>query len=129
MVTKPADKGNGIVLMNKEDYLWEGNRQLNVQEHYSPLAEPIYPQTTVEIREILEEMCEKKIISQDQKDLSGSGTPRLRRFYLLPKTHKDPGSWSVPHKIPPGQPIVSVCDSESYYTAEYIEHFLGPISQ
>lgn len=27
------------------------------------------------------------------------------------------------------RPIVSDCDGESYYTAEFIEHFLGPISQ
>lgn len=116
--------------MDKTDYLWEGHRQLNKQEHYSPLNEPIYPQTRLEIKEILEEMCEKKIISGDQKTyLMGSGTPRPRRFYLLPKIHKDPKDWSRPHKIPPGRPIVSDCDSESYYTAEYIEYFLNPISQ
>lgn len=130
LIIKPADKGNAIVLMDIDDYIWEGNRQLNVKDHYRPLAEPIYPQTMLEIREILEEMCEKKIISGKQKDyLLGSGTPRPRRFYLLPKIHKDPVTWSSPYKIPPGRPIVSDCDSESYYTAEYIEHFLGPISQ
>lgn len=42
IVTKPADKGNAMVLMGKKDYLWEVMRQLKVTEHYSPLDEPIY---------------------------------------------------------------------------------------
>ncbi len=130
LVIKPADKGNAVVLMNKEDYLWEGKRQLEVKDHYKPLTAPIYTQTALEIRNILGEMCDKGVISGEQKNyLLGSGTPRPRRFYLLPKIHKDPGSWSKAFKIPPGRPIVSDCDSESYYTAEFIEYFLGPISQ
>ncbi len=130
LVIKPADKGNAVVLMNKEDYLWEGKRQLEVKDHYKPLTAPMYPQTSLEIRNILEEMCDKGVISGKQKNyLLGSGTPRPRRFYLLPKIHKDPENWSKAFKIPPGRPIVSDCDSESYYTAEFIEYFLGPISQ
>ncbi len=90
----------------------------------------MYPQTSLEIRNILEEMCDKGVISGKQNNyLLGSGTPRPRRFYLLPKIHKDPENWSKAFKIPPGRPIVSDCDSESYYTAEFIEYFLGPISQ
>lgn len=130
IVIKPADKGNAVVIMSKTDYLWEGKRQLSVTEHYCSLTEPIYPKTILEVREILDEMYEKKIISGKQRDyLSGSGTPRPRRFYLLPKIHKEPEKWSIPHKIPPGRPIVSDCDSETYFTAEYIEYFLSPISQ
>ncbi|MGL4283863.1 MAG: reverse transcriptase domain-containing protein, partial [Eubacterium aggregans] len=30
--------------------------------------------------------------------------------------------------MPPGRPIVSDCGSETYATAEYVEHFLNPIS-
>lgn len=130
IIIKPADKGNAVVLMDKIDYLWEGVRQLQVEEHYTALPEPIYPQTILEVREILNEMCEKRIINGRQKEyLMGSGTPRARRFYLLPKIHKVPEKWSKPFKIPPGRPIVSDCESETYYTAEYLEYFLNPISQ
>ena len=31
--------------------------------------------------------------------------------------------------MPPGRPIISDCDSESYKVAEYIDHFLQEISQ
>jgi len=43
--------------------------------------------------------------------------------------HKDPSTWTVPHEIPPGRPIVSDCESESYRVAEYIDYFLNPLSQ
>lgn len=31
-------------------------------------------------------------------------------------------------EVPPGRPIVSDCNSETYFTAEYVEHFLNPLS-
>lgn len=130
IVIKPADKGNAVVLMDIQDYIFEGTRQLQILDHYSPLSEPIYPQTQIEVREILEEMYEKELISGKQKEyLLGPGIPRPRRFYLLPKIHKKTDSWTVPHKIPPGRPIVSDCDSETYHTAEFVEYHLNAISQ
>ncbi|KAK3505828.1 hypothetical protein QTP70_019543, partial [Hemibagrus guttatus] len=60
--------------------------------------------------------------------LRGVDNPRTRRFYLLPKIHKDPKSWSIPFEMPPGRPIVSDCGSNTYATAEFIEHYLNPIS-
>lgn len=130
IVIKPADKGNAVVIMDRDQYLWEGQRQLAVAEHYKSLEKPIYLDTMTEVRGILEEMYEKNILKDKQKEyLLGPSIPRARRFYLLPKIHKEPEKWSVPFKIPPGRPIVSDCNSETYYTAEYIEYFLGPISQ
>ena len=130
IVIKPADKGNAIVIMDREQYVWEGERQLNISDHYKPLEKPIYLETMKQIRKILEQMYDRGIINSKQREyLSGSGTPRMRRFYLLPKIHKEPEKWSIPHEIPPGRPIVSDCNSETYQTAEYIEYFLNPISQ
>lgn len=53
----------------------------------------------------------------------GSTQPRQRRFYFLVKIHKDPRTWTIPHKVPIGRPIVSDCSSETY-TAEFLDHFL-----
>ncbi len=83
-----------------------------------------------QVRKILEQMYNVGIINSKQREyLSGNGTPRIRRFYLLPKIHKESEKWSIPHEVPPGRPIVSDCNSETYQTAEYIEYFLNPISQ
>lgn len=88
-INKPADKGNAVVLMNRDQCVWEGLRQLAVTQQYCPLEEPMYPQTMVEVKPILDEMCEKGIINGRQKKyLLGTETPRPRKFYLLPKIHK-----------------------------------------
>lgn len=129
IIIKPADKGNAAVILDKAQYIWEGQRQLAVTDHYCALQEPIYPKTRALVEEILNEMVEKKILRGTQREyLLGDSNPRPRRFYLLPKIHKEPQKWSKPGEIPPGRPIVSDCNSETYNTAEYIEHFLNPIS-
>ena len=48
---------------------------------------------------------------------------------MLPKIHKDPAAWSRPSEIPPGRPIVSDCSSETYNTAEYLDHYVPPLYQ
>lgn len=47
---------------------------------------------------------------------------------MLPKIHKEPEKWSKPYETPPGRPIVSDCNSETYYTAEYLDFYLNPLS-
>lgn len=39
---------------------------------------------------------------------------RPRYSYLLPKIHKALETWTIPFEVPPGQPIVSDCNSCSY---------------
>lgn len=41
LIIKPADKGSVVVVMDREQYVKEVNRQLEDQEFYKPLAEPI----------------------------------------------------------------------------------------
>ena len=129
IVIKPADKGSAIIIMDRHQYLIEGERQLNNPDHYKQLEQPIFKQTAAEAREIIYRLKEKKHINYKQtKYLLGRETPRARIFYLLPKIHKDPSTWTVPYEIPTGRPIVSDCGSETYQTAEYVEHFLNPLS-
>lgn len=42
---------------------------------------------------------------------------------MLPKIHKPPTDWPIPGKCPLGRPIISDCGSESYGSAEYLDHF------
>ena len=49
-------------------------------------------------------------------------------MYLLPKIHKDRKVWPGEGKVPPGRPIIADCGSESYASAEYIDHFLAPLA-
>lgn len=130
LIIKPADKGSMVVVMDLEQYLWEGNRQLRDENYYLKLHKPIYLESRAELLTIFRKLYEKKFINMKQYNyLIGDSEPRARRFYLLPKIHKEPQKWSKPYEIPPGRPIVSDCGSESYRSAEYIDYFLNPLAK
>lgn len=81
----------------------------------------MYPETIPMVKTIVESLKRKKFINAKQKKhLIGDSQPRERRFYILPKIHKDPDKWTVPFQVPPGRPIV-------YFTAEYIDFYLNPL--
>lgn len=130
IVIKPADKGSVVVVMDRDQYLWEGYKQLEDKNYYSKLKKPIYKDTMLEIAQIFQKIYQKKLINAKQRNyLMGDTEPRARRFYLLPKIHKDPSKWHKPFEIPPGRPIVSDCNSETYRSAEYIDYFLNPLAK
>ncbi|KAK2913189.1 hypothetical protein Q8A73_007302, partial [Channa argus] len=118
IVIKPADKGNVVVIMDRQQYLWEGYRQLHDQNYYSVLQSPIYPDTIPMVEKIVQSLHDKRFINAKQKTyLLGDQEPRARLFYMLPKIHKDPAKWSKPYEIPPGRPIVSDCNN----TYDFVE--------
>ena len=130
IVIKKADKGSATVIMDKDSYISEGYRQLGNPAHYKKLNEPIFRTTGEKINEILNDLHQKSFISSKQLlYLKSPLEPRPRRFYLLPKIHKPLNKWPFENKMPPGRPIISDCESESYRVAEYIDHFLQEISQ
>ena len=130
IVIKPADKGSSSVIMDKDNYISEGYRQLDNPSHYKKLDKPIFHSTGQKINEILTDLHQQNFISSKQLlYLKPPLEPRARRFYLLPKIHKPLDKWPIKNQMPPGRPIISDCDSESYKVAEYIDHFLQEISQ
>lgn len=129
IVIKPADKGSAVVILGRDQYITEAQRQLDNKTYYKKLEAPIFHQTIPVVHEIIDKLHKQKYINAKQKRyLKGDTQPRPRQFYILPKIHKDPEQWTLPFEIPPGRPIVSDCSSETYRTAEYIEYFLNPLS-
>lgn len=129
IVIKPADKGSAIVIMDKQQYLLEAHRQLQNSNHYVPLTHSLQHHTQTLVIPILQNLKRKGYINTKQFSfLIGPNPPRPRKFYLLPKIHKDPKAWTVPSEVPQGRPIVSDCGSETYNIAQYIDYFLNPIS-
>lgn len=143
LIIRKADKGSAVVILSREDYIWEGLRQLEDPEYYQPLEQPMYMQTIPLLEEVLEELEDlygevggRSIngwcgINTKQREYLSPWTYRTvreRLFYMLPKIHKDPAKWSKPFKIPPGRPIISDCGSESYEIAEFLDYFLQPLA-
>lgn len=129
IVIKPADKGSAVVILSRDQYIFEAERQLEDVIYYRKIDKPMYLDTIPMVREILDSLKQKKCINERQRQyLMGETEPRERRFYILPKIHKDPEKWTIPFEVPPGRPIVSDCGSETYYTAEYLDYYLNPLS-
>ena len=117
------------MILSREQYIIEVERQLKDAIYYRKLDKPIYLDTIKLVTNIIDSLLRGKYINKKQhRYLIGEEEPRPRRFYILPKIHKDPATWTVPFEIPPGRPIVSDCGSETYYTAEYLDYFLNPLS-
>jgi hypothetical protein len=115
--------------MDLQNYLHEGYRQLRNPLYYRQLPAPIYHDTGLKINAILAEMLADNYIDQQQHDyLASTDTDRQRRFYLLPKIHKPTAKWTIPDVMPEGRPIVSNTGSESVRVAQFIDHYLRPIS-
>lgn len=129
IVIKPADKGSAVVIMDREQYILEAQRQLNDVTYYRKLDKPIYLQTIPLVQDILLRLKKKRVINAKQLQyLQGDLHPRERRFYTLPKIHKDPATWTIPFEVPMGRPIVSDCSSETYRTTEFLDFYLNPLS-
>lgn len=129
IIIKPADKGSKVIILDRQQYLQEANRQLADTKYYKPIPQSIQHNTQTQLRGIVQSLHQKKYITAKQRDyLYGPNNPRPRQFYLLPKIHKDPKTWTVPYSVPPGRPIISDCNSTSYNITQYIDHFLNPLS-
>ena len=129
LVFKPADKGSAVVLQDREDYVWEALRQLNMVEYYQKLDVPLGPATAARIKKVLHQLVIRGCITRGNKEvLQGKQPYQTRTIYFLPKIHKKPETWPLPGRIPAGRPIVSDCGSETYIVAEYLDTYLNPLS-
>uniref|UniRef100_A0A1I8HME7 Bromo domain-containing protein n=1 Tax=Macrostomum lignano TaxID=282301 RepID=A0A1I8HME7_9PLAT len=127
IVIKPADKGSQLVILDRQDYVRECLRQLDDPAFYRPLNEPINRFTAQRIRAVFQSLLDRRLIDKRQfTAFCPKEEFRTRRFYILPKIHKPAESWPL-GDIPPGRPIVSDVDSESYASGRFIDSFLQPI--
>ena len=127
IVIKPADKGGAIVIMDKESYVKEAYRQLNNNKYYQRISASTFDINRQHINRVINTLFAKSFISSKQKSfLLGSENNKTRKFYLLPKVHKERKTW--PHSnMPSGRPIVTCCGSELHIIGRFIDYFLQPL--
>ena len=122
VIIKEADKGSGIVVWDREDYLAEARTQLKHKDVYQELKGNIVGPLEKIIKSVLRKVRDRKDISDETLDYFLVNNPKLGRFYLLPKIHKR--LYNVP-----GRPVIS---NSGYYTeniSAFLEYHLKPISQ
>lgn len=119
IIIKPADKGGGLVILNRKDYESEVYRQLREETFYRKLQN--YPTSHFSnlLRVVLQEALDLDYIDHDLMKFLYNEHPRTPVFYVLPKIHK-PGFPTV------GRPIVAAQGSLHGPVSKYIDSFLQP---
>ena len=120
LIIKQVDKGGAIVLMNKDDYIKEGLRQLTDTRSYKEIDRDLTTKNATEIHRFLLIVKSKKLLPETNSTFLIPKNCRTPIFYLLPKIHKANN---------PGRPIVSACDSPTEKLSMYLDSFLKPLAQ
>ena len=123
---KEVDKGGGICVMNKDDYIAEMDSQLTAvfenpdgtqSQFYALVTEDSLSKKKTEILSLIKNGVENKIISEsDAKIMQPNGKPG--KLYGIPKLHK-----GIPEgkRLPPCRPIVSNSGSNTEYISAFID--------
>uniref|UniRef100_A0A8C3T6V0 Reverse transcriptase domain-containing protein n=1 Tax=Chelydra serpentina TaxID=8475 RepID=A0A8C3T6V0_CHESE len=114
IIIKKADKGGGVVIMNKLEYEQEAARQLSNSTFYRPLSSDPTEEYQKKLHHLLQKLPGK---AQEQICIDTCLEPRPGIFYLLPKIHK-PGN--------PGRPIISGIGTLTAGLSGYVDSLLRP---
>ena len=94
IVIQPADKGSGICILDRKDYIDEALRQLNdtlvcddgtKKDYYKKVSEDKIKEQFDQIKEVLDEGIEQNYITKEFANLMMPPKPKPGTFYLLPK--------------------------------------------
>lgn len=91
IIVCPADKGGGIVVLEKSTYLLEMERILSDHETYSSLPSNPTNGFKKELVRLIDEDFQTKILSKKKDHLVPMATC-VPVMYYLPKVHKDPAN-------------------------------------
>jgi hypothetical protein len=129
IVVTLSDKGDTWVVMDKDDYIYECNRQLQDTSVYHPVQQSQRQVHSSLLRKVLLAMLRDKCITKRQfeKLVPQDNKIKDRVFYILPKIHKSISNWSRNEKVPPGRPIIANTNSADTEISSYIDSFLQPI--
>lgn len=119
IVTKEADKGSGVVIMDKDRYITEGMRQLKDRQVYIPVSDDPTEEMRLKVTAAVAKLGEDGFIDDHAVDyLSPAGDVKAGRFYLLPKLHK---------RGCPGHPVISGCGTPTERISQFVDSHLKPL--
>jgi Reverse transcriptase (RNA-dependent DNA polymerase) len=126
---KPVDKGGGILIMDKDKYVAEGLKHLTRPEYYMELLHPAQPRTIQMVKQLVFDMrMSKSITPKEATYLIPPEECKPRKFYGLPKYHKERASWPDPH-MPPLRPIVTNVGTELSRLSQWLDFWIQDLAQ
>ena len=126
IVLKKFDKGRGICVMSRQDYINEGLRQLHDRKSYLRLDYDMTTDTANMVSELVCEMFDAKEIDKalaDYLDPETSFETKTPVFFMLPKVHKNV---KEPNQVFVGRPVISSCGAPLNRIAEFLDFYLLP---
>ena len=121
LIVKKSDKGNCTVIINREQYVKEGMRQLNSCKHYKSIEKDLTQEFTLSVNKALKKIFDKgEINSKHFEYLSPVGKQGIKtaELYLLNKVQSDPPTKARPIILANGCPVERI--------SEYVDFFLQP---
>lgn len=121
IIIKKSDKGNCTVVIDREQYIKEGKRQLNSCAHYIQIEDDVTNNVSKLVHDTLIQLWRKGEINDKTLEyLSPIGDKKTKtaELYLLNKIHSDP-----PTKA---RPIISANNCPVERISEYVDFFLQP---
>lgn len=117
VVVRPADKGGGVVVLDKSYYHSQLQEMLNDGNTYSLLSGDPNKQYRTELRNLVDYGYYMRIINKKEKQFLCPSFNRTPTIYTVPKMHKH-------LTLPPGRPIVNGIESVTARVGQYLDHFL-----
>ena len=116
-----ADKGSGVVVWDRGDYIAEAESQLNDIDVYEEVNGDTNELITT-IKEALYKLKNRGDITVEVLDFFLVENPKLARFYLLPKIHKRL------HNVP-GRPVISNCNYFTENISAFLDFHIQPLAK
>ena len=120
MILKP-DKGNGVVLMNKADYLDAMNQLFSDKKFKITKNDPTLTRLKT-VQNYLNSLCKRNEITEDEKKQMRPMSAQLGRAHGLPKIHK------VFPNIAKFRPIIDTTNMPYYKIGQYLSSLLQPVT-
>ena len=120
IIIKLADKDSAIVILDKQSYINEGERQLHNNQIYGEAETDLTGQVIHIINLHVNNVLQRGQISQNTCNYLTTDIDKTQQFYLLPKIHKDLHN-------PPGRPIFSGSGQPPEKISQFVDHFIGPL--
>ena len=129
IVIHKSDKGNSVVIVNREDYL---RRMQEMVDDVSKFEEVevedgkdynFMHKETKEVHSLLAELVQKHSITYAQRMSLQPDGPNPARLYGLPKIHKP-----LVDGLPKYRPIISQIGSPTYKIAKFLLGFIQPFT-
>ena len=122
IILKKADKGITTIVMNRENKINEGQKQLDDRNNYQPLDKPMVRDTSQRVKPLINALHQAGYIDEMTVKWFNPtpNPPRIPVFYTLTKFHK-------PTLV--RRPIISGCDGPTERLSSFVDKLFEPIAQ